>query len=118
MRPYAINLINSLVLISLGLWGYLSYPNASVTALIPVFTGIVLIVFTPGLKKENKLAAHVVVALTFILFIALYMPLKGAIGRNSLPGIIRTSTMLFFALVALIIYLKSFRDARKGSAKS
>ena len=61
-------------------WGYLSSASPSPTALIPLFFGVALLLCYPGIKKENKIIAHVAVLLTLIVLVALFMPLKGAIG--------------------------------------
>ena len=43
MKPYIANLVNALVLIVMGTWGYLSSENPSGTALIPVGFGIIFL---------------------------------------------------------------------------
>ena len=63
------NLINALVLIAMGLWGYLEL--SSPTALIPVGFGVVLLLCYQGVKNQNKIIAHVAVLLTLLLLIAL-----------------------------------------------
>ena len=51
------NIINSLCLIVIGLWGY--FEVSSTTALIPVGFGVALILCSPGVKKQNKVIAHI-----------------------------------------------------------
>ena len=53
MEASKANLINSLSLIVFGLWGYID--SSSMTALIPVMFGVVLLLCNSGIKKENKL---------------------------------------------------------------
>ena len=59
MQPSKVNLINSLILIVMPLWAYLTYessdPNStqSITALIPMFLGIILLFCTNGIKNQN-----------------------------------------------------------------
>ena len=54
------NILNGLVLILMPLWAYLTFegtaekPEQSVTALIPLILGVVLILCSNGIKKENK----------------------------------------------------------------
>ena len=69
MKTYQANLLNSIVLIIIGLWGY--FEVVSPTALIPVFFGLVLLLCNGGVKKENKVIAHIVVLLTLLLLVAL-----------------------------------------------
>ncbi len=115
MKPYQANLINAAILIGLGLWGYFT-GSGSPTALIAPAVGVVLLAMHPWMKKENKAIAHVVVLLTLLLLIALFMPLKSALGKeevNSL-AVMRTGVMILSCLTALMVFIKSFRDARKA----
>ena len=59
MEASKANLINSITLIAIGGWGYFS--GSSMTALIPVMFGVVLLLCNNGIKKENKLIAHLAV---------------------------------------------------------
>jgi hypothetical protein len=112
MKPYLINLINAVVLIAMGSWGYWGSGTPSITALIPVFLGIVLLIVTPQFRKGNRVIAHIAVILTLFIFIALYKPLTGAIGRNDPMATGRVVIMMASCLLALIIFIKSFVDAR------
>jgi lipid-A-disaccharide synthase-like uncharacterized protein len=114
MKPYIINLVNSVVLIVLGLWGYLGSDSPSFTALIPVITGAVLLILTPWFKKENKVVAHVAVLLTFLIIIGLLMPLRGAMARGDELGIFRVAVMLISSITAMIVFINSFVQARKN----
>lgn len=114
MKPYQSNLLNAAVLIVMGLWGYLSSESPSTTALIPVGFGVIFALATPPFKKENKIVAHIIVLLTFLLIIALIMPLKGALGRNDTLAIVRVVIMLATSVFAFITFIKSFIDARKA----
>jgi hypothetical protein len=112
MKPYLINLLNALVLILMGSWSYFTSEHPSVTALIPVFAGIILISITPGFKKGNRVLAHIAVALTFLLLIAFIKPLTGAISRHDDRGIVRVSIMMATSLIAMICFVLSFIKAR------
>lgn len=113
MKPYLINAINAAILIVVGLLGYFGSDNSSVTALIPVFAGVILLFLVKPMKDGNRVVAHVVVILTLLTFIALFKPLSGAIERNSAGAVVRVSIMLISNLAALIIFIKSFVDARR-----
>ena len=117
MKPYFISLINSLVLIILGTWAYFSSETPSVTALIPVFAGIILFAITPGFKNGNRILAHIAVVLTFLILIGLIKPLTGAIGRSDEMGIARVVIMMITSGIALVIFIRSFIEARKISGK-
>jgi len=114
MKPFQINIVNAIVLVAMGLWGYFSAEDPSTTALIPVAFGAIFLVVTPLFKKENKVVAHIVVLLTLILILALFMPLRGRINADDTIGIIRVGAMILTSIVAMVIYIRSFIDARKA----
>mgnify|MGYP006243524883 CR=1 FL=1 len=101
MEASKANLINSLSLIVFGLWGYID--SSSMTALIPVMFGVVLLLCNSGIKKENKLIAHLAVLATIICLLGLFMPLKGAIDRGDNLGIIRVSIMTITCATAVVL---------------
>ncbi len=113
MKPYLSSLINAIVLVGFGLWAYLTSDNPSVTALIPVFIGVVLLALNPWVKKEAKIPAHIAVVLTLLVFLGLIKPLMGAIDRASSIGILRVSLMLLTTAIALISFIRSFIEVRK-----
>jgi hypothetical protein len=113
-KPFFSTIFNASVLAILGLWGFLSVPQSSVTALIPVFGASVLFVLTPALKHENRKAAHAIVIITFILLLGLIKPLTGSIERGNVLSIVRVTVMMLTGVYALATYVKSFIDARKN----
>ena len=114
MKTYLVSLINAFVLILLGLWGYFGSETPSFTALIPVAIGIILLLLNWGLRKENRAIAHIVVILTFLTLVALIKPMAGAFNRSDTLAIIRVGFMFITTLVALVYFVKSFRDAREN----
>ena len=54
MKAHTMSIINSIILITASAWGYFSSDSPSLTALIPLFFGIALILCYPGVKNENK----------------------------------------------------------------
>lgn len=115
MNATKANLLNSVVLIAVGGWGYFDGDGKSITALIPVIFGIVLILCYNGIKKQNKVIAHIAVLVTFICLIGLFMPLNGAIERGNGIAVGRVSAMIVSSLTALIFFIKSFIENRKAS---
>ena len=112
MKAHTANLINSLVLIGLGLWGY--YETNAITALIPVFFGIALLIATKGIKENNKIISHSAILFTIIIFIALVgMRLPKDLDQGGV-GLYRVVVMSGTSLVAIIFFIKSFIDARKN----
>jgi hypothetical protein len=114
MKPYQINIINSITLIIMGLWGYIASKVHSPTAFISVIAGILMLAFTKGLKNQNKIISHIVVILTLLMLIALIKPLTGSISRNNPVAIMRVLAMMLTCAIAMVFYIKSFMDARKS----
>lgn len=118
MKTYQANIVNALALILMPLWAYLSFeatsekPQQSITALIPLFLGVILILCNNGLKKENKIIAHVAVFVTLIALAGLLMPLKSAINEARNLSIIRVLIMLLTGVFAMVTFVKSFIAAR------
>lgn len=112
MKPYLASLINAFVLVLLGLWGYFGSDSPSVTALIPVVIGLLLLLMNRGLRKQNRVVAHLVAVLTLLTLSTLVKPLTGAIGREDATAILRVSLMIATTLFAFITFVKSFLDAR------
>ncbi len=116
MKAAVASLINALILIGFGLWGYFGEAAHSKTAFIPVGFGVVLIALYKGVKKENKIVAHIAVLLTLLILIGLFKPLTGALGRNDGMAIMRVSVMMVSTVVALVFFIKSFIDVRRARA--
>ena len=115
MNATKANLLNSIVLIAVGGWGYFDGDGKSITALIPVIFGVVLVLCYSGIKKQNKVIAHIAVLVTFICLLGLFMPLNGAIERGNDTAVVRVSAMIVSSLTALIFFIKSFIENRKAS---
>ena len=120
MKTYQANLINSIALILMPLWAYLTYegtlekPNQSITALIPLFLGVILFLCNNGVKKENKVIAHIAVVVTLIALLGLFMPLKAAIAEDRTLSVVRVAIMLLTGMLAMITFIRSFIANRKG----
>ena len=111
MNAYKANLINSISLIVLGVWGYVEV--SSITALIPTAFGAILLACSSGIKKQNKIIAHIAVLLTMlILFALLGMRLPKSLESGGI-GLFRVLFMCGTSLLAMIYFVKSFIAARK-----
>ncbi len=114
MTPSTANLINAVVFIVMGAWGYYGSITPSKTALIPVFIGIILLVLQQGVRNQNKIIAHIAVVLTLVGLIGIAMkPFPRALAGEDPMVIFRTGAMLLTSAYALIIFVKSFIDARR-----
>ncbi len=105
------NTLNSIVLIALGLWGYIDVQSP--TALIPVGFGVILLLCTNGLKKENKIISHVAVLLTLVILVALVgMRLPKSLVSGGL-GLVRVSAMILTSILSMVAFVLSFIKARR-----
>ncbi len=114
MKAHTVSLINSLFLVSMGLWGYFESDSRPITALIPVIVGVILLIINRGVKKENKIIAHIAVLLTLLIIIGLVRPFLGTLERGNITGMIRVSVMILTSLWAMITFIQSFISARKN----
>ena len=114
MNAYKANLLNSIVLITIGLWGY--FESSSVTALIPVVFGFILILCSKGVRSQNKIIAHIAVLLTLVILLSLAgMRLPKSIDSGGL-SLLRVLLMISTSTLAMIFFVKSFIDARKNKS--
>jgi|TARA_B100001094_G_C18011741_1_gene710460 uncharacterized membrane protein (UPF0136 family) len=112
MNSTKANLINSVCLIVIGLWGYLEVNSP--TALIPVGFGAALILCSSGVRKENKVVAHIAVLLTLLILIALVgMRLPKSLNQGGL-GLLRVSLMIGTSTFSMVYFVKSFIANRKA----
>ena len=113
------NLLNSICLIGMGLWGYFELSNQGIdapTAFIPVGFGAVLLACQSGVKKENKVVAHIAVLLTLLILVALCgMTLPKKIDQGG-TGLLRVLSMVVTSAISMILFIKSFIDARKNKS--
>jgi exosortase/archaeosortase len=116
MKAKQANLLNAIILLAAGLYGYFMIltPEGThaITALIPAAFGLLFLVFQKGVATENKIIAHVVVVLTLVLLIICVMRfLKiedwGAKKYLFLACIVSNA-------VALVAFIGSFIAARKN----
>ncbi|MFK7936127.1 MAG: hypothetical protein AB8G22_21615 [Saprospiraceae bacterium] len=114
MNAATASLINALTLIAMSLWGYFGSETPSLTAFIPAAFGAVLLAMNSGVKKENKVIAHIAVTLTLLVLVSLFKPLSGAMGRGDTAATIRIGLMIATSILAMVFFIKSFRDARKA----
>ena len=110
MKAHTASLVNAILLITVGGWGY--FESGSPTSLIPVVIGSVLVLLNNGIKKQNKVIAHIAVLVTLLGF-ALIMPLIKAIEDGRTDSALRIIIMLSSSVYAMIFFVKSFIDARK-----
>jgi len=112
MNIYKIMIGNAIVLIGLGIYGYVI--SGSPTALIAPGIGVILLLLAFPVKNENKTAAHIAIILTLIASIMFFV-------TGFLRGNIIVLIMAVFTIFALYMYVMDFIRRKKeregGSAK-
>lgn len=116
MKAATASLINALILIGFGMWAYVGSDTPSKTAFIPVGFGVVILLCVPGVKKENKVIAHIAVLLTLLILCGLVKPLTAALDRDDSLAVMRVAVMMISTVVALFFFIKSFIDVRRARA--
>lgn len=113
MKAHTANLLNASVLIIMSAWAYYTSDTPSMTTVIPAIIGGILLACTGGVKSENKVIAHIAVLATFIGLLGLCFAMKGVIGRGADSlSIFRVGAMILTSIIAMVFFIKSFRDAR------
>ena len=112
MTAHLASLLNSITLILCSLWGYLQSDLDFFMGFIPAVIGVGLLLCYQGVKKENKIIAHIAVTLTLIVFIALLLRLTSVFGEDNFKQIAPFILMEITTVLALTYFVKSFRDAR------
>jgi hypothetical protein len=112
-------IVFGLLLTGLGLAGYFLAGGVSVTALIPAFFGIVLLILGLLARSEalRKHAMHAAAAVALIGFAgALMSLLRAPFDTRSPLANFSQVTMALLTAVFVALCVKSFRDARRARA--
>lgn len=116
MKAATANLLNAVVLIAAGIYGYFGVTAAdgthSLTALIPAAFGLLFLVLHRGVASANKVIAHVVVVLTLLLLVMCIMRFVKVEDWNSKKYIFLAC--IISNAIALIAFIGSFIAARKN----
>lgn len=116
MKAASANLLNALVLIVAGLYGYFGVTAAdgthSYTALIPAAFGLLFLILHKGVASANKVIAHIVVVLTLVLLIMCIMRFVKVEEWDAKKYIFLAC--IISNAIALIAFIGSFVSARRN----
>lgn len=104
MKNFQVMTFNGIILIALGVFGYVT--SGSPTALIAPAIGVILLILSIPVKKENSVAAHIGVGLTGLTTIMFFV--VGAMRSNTIIIIMAVVT-----LISLIFYISDFIKRKK-----
>jgi hypothetical protein len=114
MKAHSANLINSIALVVIGLWDYVAAQALSSSNMIPVAAGIILLFLYIGVKKEDKIIAHIAVVITLLVILSLIKPFVEAIESSDISLLIRNLILILTGILAMVYFVKSFIDARRN----
>ena len=114
------------IFILMGLYGYFGISSESITALIPTFFGIPMLIFGWLALNEKYLkhAMHGAAVLTLLGFAGTvgglfkFFKMLGGAEMERPAAVTVQAIMAVMCLVFLILAVKSFIDARKNRTKS
>jgi hypothetical protein len=116
MKASQANLLNAIVLIAAGLYGYflILTPEGkhAPTALIPAAFGLLFLVLQKGVATSNKVISHVVVVLTFILLVicaSRFFKIEEWEAKKYI-----FLACIISSIIAMIAFIGSFIQARKN----
>ncbi len=116
MKASTANLLNAVILIGAGLYGYFMIPaehgHQSPTALIPAIFGVIFLLMHKGVVTANKVIAHVVVVLTLLLMVMCIWRFAKVEDWNAKKYIFLIC--IISNAVALVAFIGSFIAARKN----
>ena len=115
LKPKKAALLNSLVLILVGIISYY-YNSASITALIPVFLGLVIFICYIFYEINNKVFAHIGVTFMLLALLGLFKPIMGSIARSDIYATLRIALMQLVSLYSMVCFIASFIEARKNNS--
>ena len=116
MKAASANLLNAIVLIAAGLYGYFGIAASdgthSLTALIPAAFGIIFLAMQKGVANHNKIISHVVVILTLLLLVMCIMRFVKV--QDWVDKKYVFLACVISNAIALIAFIGSFIEARKN----
>lgn len=113
IQPYQVNLVNALVLMAAGAWGYFHPEAHRSSELIPVAFGALFLGATPLFRSGNRIAAYLVGGLTILLIFALASPLAESFARRETGKALRLCMMTLSTAAAAGFYLYRLISNRK-----
>jgi uncharacterized membrane protein len=112
-----ISVVTGFLLSILGLYGYYGMEKISVTALIPLFLGVPIIVLGVLAFDEKKLK-HTMHAASMLVLLGLLGSVYRIIQKSAFTNLDEASVIIWIMILVCIIFLvlaiKSFIDARKA----
>lgn len=117
MKVYLVSMMNAFVLMVLGLWSFLGSEMPSPVALIPVFTGALLLSLIKGLRYGSKSMARISLVVTVLILISMIIPFISAIRLGDNATIYRIGFMMISCSVTTGFFVSRLIRIRKKRMK-
>jgi len=117
MKVYLVSMMNAFVLMVLGLWGFLGSEMPSPIALIPVFTGALLLSLIKGLRYGSKSMARISMVVTVLVLIAMVVPFISAIRLGDSATTYRIGFMMISNSITIGFFVSRLIRIRKKRMK-
>jgi len=117
MKVYLVSMMNSFVLIILGLWSFIGSETPSITAFIPIMTGAFLLSLIHGLRYGSKSATNISLVLTFLILIAMIVPFIGALNHNDDPSTYRIGFLMVSCSITIGFFVSKMIRVRRRKVK-
>lgn len=109
MKPLRAIIINAVVLILLGLWGYLRSPYDRSVELVPVVFGFLFLAAAIPIRLENRIVEFMLRVLLTLLLVTLILSLITAIESSHIANMARLTLMTLATLYTWGIYMFALR---------
>lgn len=112
----AATIVYGLLLVLLGVGFYVATGQASVTALIPAFVGVVVLLCGVVARRPHLLkhAMHAAAALALLAFLGGLRGLIGLLGGDSGNAAVEQTLMSVLSLLFVALAVRSFIAARRA----
>jgi hypothetical protein len=117
MKVYLVSMMNAFILMTLGLWAYLGSEAQSPITLLPVFAGALLLSLIRGIRYGSKSMAQISLVVTFLILVAMIIPLISAINHSDSASTYRIGFMSASCAITIGFFVSRFIKVRKRRFK-
>jgi hypothetical protein len=110
MNPANSNLINAVVLVAVGAWGFFGADSSDPRFMTFIFGGTVLFVMTNSIRFHNSLVRKIAMGLTLLLTAYAAYLFYDSIGRINATPLFRSALILLSCIASFVFFLV-FRKA-------
>lgn len=109
--------MNAFVLMVIGLWSFIGVETPSPIALIPVFTGALLLSFIKGLRYGSLPMTRLSMILTVLILIAMFIPFIDSMEHGDSATSYRIGFMIVSCAVTIGFFVSRFIKVKKRRMK-